>query len=171
MMKRDLQKLKRNELAELLQKETMRADEAERKLAEMERKLESKSIAMEEAGSIAEAAIGINGVFAAAEAAAAQYLNNIKELDSRQWKVCAEIEEEAREQARQMLEETEKKCRAREEKAEQYLTEVARRLMEMKRQYQKMMLALQSGMDIPMELPPELSDPVSDNEDGLMDEE
>jgi len=60
--------------------QTDRADQLERKLAQLEKRLSDRNIAEMEAGSIAEAALKLNGVFEAAEAAAAQYLENIRRL-------------------------------------------------------------------------------------------
>ena len=77
MKDRDLKKLNRAELLRLLidqmtENETLRS-ENER----LANELADRRIALENAGSIAEAALKVNGVFEAAEAAAAQYLENI----------------------------------------------------------------------------------------------
>ena len=84
MAKTDLQKLTRAELLELLIEQTKRADELEAQLAEARAQLQSREIAINEAGSIANAALKINGVFTAAEDAASQYLENIKLHTSQQ---------------------------------------------------------------------------------------
>lgn len=83
MTEQDLKKLNRKQLLELLLKQTERADRLEEQLREAEEKLENRILLEKEAGSIAEAALKLNGVFEAAEAAAAQYLENIKELSRR----------------------------------------------------------------------------------------
>ena len=49
-------------------------------LNEMQAQLDNRQILMNEAGSIAEAALQLNGVFEAAQNAAAQYLENIRRL-------------------------------------------------------------------------------------------
>ena len=84
MSERDLKKLNRKQLLELLLKQTERADLLEDKLRETEAKLLDKTIMEAEAGSIAEAALKLNGVFEAADAAVAQYLKNIKQLSKNQ---------------------------------------------------------------------------------------
>ncbi len=65
-----------------------RLNQKDAKIAELKRKMEvmrtSKAIELEEAGSIAEAAIRINGVFEAAQKAAEQYLMNVKMLSERE---------------------------------------------------------------------------------------
>ena len=83
MTEKELKKLNRKQLLELLLVQTARADKLEQKLLRMEERLASRTIAEVEAGSIAEAALRLNGVFEAADAAAAQYLENIKRLSAR----------------------------------------------------------------------------------------
>ncbi len=65
-----------------------RLNEKDAKIAELRGQIEeikrSKAIELEEAGSIAEAAIRINGVFEAAQRAAEQYLMNVRELSGRE---------------------------------------------------------------------------------------
>ena len=65
-----------------------RLNEKDAKIAELRGQIEeikrSKAIELEEAGSIAEAAIRINGVFEAAQRAAEQYLMNVRELSERE---------------------------------------------------------------------------------------
>ena len=75
---RDLSRLSRKQLLELLLRQTRRVEELEQKLSETEKKLEDRRITEREAGSIAEAALRLNGVFEAAQAAADQYLENIR---------------------------------------------------------------------------------------------
>ena len=54
--------------------------ELRKKLNRATRKLEDRRILIEKSGSIAEAALRLNEVFEAAQAAADQYLENIREL-------------------------------------------------------------------------------------------
>lgn len=77
--KNALKKLKRDELLELLLEQTRRAEALEEQLRLKDEELKNKGIAIAEAGSIAEAAMRLNGVFEAAQQAADQYLLNIKE--------------------------------------------------------------------------------------------
>lgn len=53
-------------------------------LQEMNEKLADRAIRIERAGSIAEAALQLNGVFQAVEEAAAQYLENVRRLAEEQ---------------------------------------------------------------------------------------
>ncbi|MCD7856134.1 MAG: DNA repair protein [Clostridiales bacterium] len=77
--KNPLKKLKRQELLELLLEQTKRAEALEEELKQKNAELENKKIIIEKSGSVAEAALRLNGVFEAAEKAAEQYLQNIKE--------------------------------------------------------------------------------------------
>lgn len=78
MTNKELKKLTRTELLELLLAQTERADSLEKEIEELRKKLSEKDIAIQNSGSIAEAALKINDIFNAAQAAADQYLMNIK---------------------------------------------------------------------------------------------
>ena len=79
MTDKELRKLKRADLLELLIDQDKQMEALKAKLAEAESSLAERSIMIEKAGSIAEASVALNGVFAAAQSAAVQYLENIKE--------------------------------------------------------------------------------------------
>ena len=79
MTNKELKKLTRTELLELLLAQTERADNLEKEIEELRKKLSEREIAIQNSGSIAEAALKINDIFNAAQAAADQYLENIKE--------------------------------------------------------------------------------------------
>ena len=75
---------------------------------------------LNKAGSIAEAALQLNGVFQAAEAAAAQYLENIQRLSSEKETAFQRMEAEAREKAEAILAEADAySCQIRSQ-ADQY---------------------------------------------------
>lgn len=82
MTQKELKKLRRVELLEMLIEQTRRADALEDEVAELQEKLAAKELDIENAGSLADAAIKLNEVFAAADAAAQQYLLNIKRRTS-----------------------------------------------------------------------------------------
>lgn len=119
-----MRKLSRMELLNLLLAQTKRADELEQRLRYAEEKLNDKNIQIDEAGSIAQAALKINGVFEAAEAAAAQYLDNIKSLNLRQEEIFAKRDEESKAFAERMLKDAEEKCRAMETETEKKCSEI-----------------------------------------------
>ena len=78
MTDKELRKLKRGELLEMLLEQSRENDELKKQLSDMQKKLENRDIILKESGSIAEAALKLNGVFEAAEKAAEQYLENIR---------------------------------------------------------------------------------------------
>lgn len=78
MKKKDLKKMSRSDLLEILVEQGERIEELEKKLAEANREIECREIKLQESGSIAEAALRLNNVFEAAEMAAKQYVENVK---------------------------------------------------------------------------------------------
>ena len=102
-----MKKLKRKELAQLLARESKRAEDLEKELNSLKEQLGNRQIDAEETGTLAEAAMKINHVFENADAAGEQYLDNIR-------RICAEREE----QSKAMLEDAERECREMKEKAE-----------------------------------------------------
>lgn len=78
MTDKELKRLSRAELLELLIGQMRENQRLEEELAAANAALQDRTIVIEQAGSIAEAALQLNGVFAAAEAAAAQYLENVR---------------------------------------------------------------------------------------------
>ena len=78
MTDKELKKLSRAELLEMLLAQSKEKQRLEEELAEARKKLEDREIRIAESGSLAEAALKLNGVFEAAQAAADQYLENIR---------------------------------------------------------------------------------------------
>lgn len=80
MTDKELKRLSRAELIELLIEQIRENDKLREENAFLHEQLDSRLLAIENAGSIAKAALEINGVFEAAERAAIQYLESIKDL-------------------------------------------------------------------------------------------
>lgn len=118
MTEKELKKLTRKQLLELLLRQTQRADKLEEELNEAKQKIQDRNLMQHEAGSIAVASLKLNGVFEAAEAAAAQYLDNIAKLNEDHELVYERAKAEAKEKADALVEQAEKLCREAEEKAE-----------------------------------------------------
>jgi len=81
---KELRKLNRRELLEMLVEESRRNQELEERIRDLETRLEQRQVIAREAGSLAEAALKLNGVFEAAQAAADQYLDNLKQFSETQ---------------------------------------------------------------------------------------
>lgn len=99
MKERELKHLSRAELLELLLAQTKETERLSAELEQAQSELADRRLRLQEAGSLAQAAIEINGVMEAAQAAAQQYLDNIRLM-----------EEETRQQCEQMLADAEKKA-------------------------------------------------------------
>lgn len=78
MTDKELKRLNRAELLEMLIEQIKENEDLRSQLEEANEKLSRRRIAVESSGSIAEAALKLNGVFEAAERAAEQYLENIR---------------------------------------------------------------------------------------------
>lgn len=105
MTEKELKKLNRYQLLEMLIIQTERADELQKRLEESESRLNSRDVQMTVIGSIAEASMQLSGVFEAAQNAADMYLNAAKER-------AAELEADALRRAQEILEEANRKARA-----------------------------------------------------------
>lgn len=96
MTDKELKKLNRAELLELLLVQTKEVERLRHELAEVRQELADRRLGLKQAGNLAQAVLAVNGVMEAAQAAANQYLENI-----------AALEAEARERFGQLLLEAE----------------------------------------------------------------
>ncbi len=78
MTDKELRHLKRSDLIEIIYELQTQNKEASDRIDLLERELNDRRIKISEAGSIAEAALRLNGVFEAAQAAADRYLMSVK---------------------------------------------------------------------------------------------
>ncbi len=115
MTEQELKKMSRKELIHLLLCRDLECDALRAKLAEAEASLKDRRIHLEEAGSIAEAALRLNGVFESAQKAAEQYLENIRQKSE---KIDLQMKRAA-ETIRKMEEHTRQKCEILEAAAKQ----------------------------------------------------
>ena len=121
MTRKELRRLSRAELLEMLIQQEEELNACKEQLARAQAELESRQIKISNAGSIAEAALQVSGIFEAAQRAADQYLSSVNELSARQEEVCARMEAE-----------TKRKCDAMVEKAQadsqRYWDDISRRM-------------------------------------------
>ncbi len=78
MTDKELKKLTRLQLLELLVEQGKELERQRARAERAEKKLRERNVLIGEAGSIAEAALRIQGVFEAAQAAADQYLDSVR---------------------------------------------------------------------------------------------
>ncbi len=99
MTSKELKRLSRGELLEILIEQMEENDRLKEQIQEMQRKLEDRQIVLNEAGSIAEAALRLNGIFDAAQNAAKQYLESIQGMCADQDKLRESILQKAKAEA------------------------------------------------------------------------
>ncbi len=133
----ELKKLSRADLLQLLLDERRENERLQLKLKETEEKLSERMIAIDEAGSIAQAVMQLNGVFEAAEAAASQYVDNIQRLHSEQEAKCWQMEIEAKERAENIIEEAQAYSRRVHSETDKYQTLLAEKLKAMLTEYER----------------------------------
>lgn len=107
MTDKELRKLSRAEFLELLLEQTKEVERLQKLCDRALAQLENRRLVMDEAGSIAHAALQLNGVFESAQKAADQYLFNIQNMMDEQQKRCD-----------QRLAETERQCEEMTKKAQ-----------------------------------------------------
>ncbi len=125
MEDKELRKLNRKELLEILVEQSREIDSLRAQLEQMRQQLSERRFMLNEAGSIAEASLRIHQVFEAAQEAAQAYLENIQDLSGRQKAICAQMEKESREKAERMIARAEKKCAEMEKEAERRCGEIS----------------------------------------------
>lgn len=79
MTDQELRRLNRAELLEMLLAQMEENERLQQSLDEANQALAERKIAIAEAGTLAEAALRLNDVFAAADRAARQYLDNVRQ--------------------------------------------------------------------------------------------
>ena len=112
MTDKELKHLSRSELIDIIYEQQKRLEEQMTASAALQSKLNEKELHVSTAGSIAEAALKVNGVFESAQAAAEQYLASIKaaevdmeqqaaEAEAKRQKLLSDAEAQAAEMIRQ----------------------------------------------------------------------
>ena len=93
MTEKELRKMNRYQLLELLILQTERADKLQQKLEELESQRDQQDLKLTTLGSVAEASLQLSGVFQAAQEAADTYLQEAKK---RADEIVAQAEAQAR---------------------------------------------------------------------------
>lgn len=117
MESKELKKMSRKDMLVILLEQTKRIRELEDELEKANEKLESKKVVFKNAGSLADAALQLSGIFNTAQEAATLYLSNIKELKEKS-------EEDIEKLRNKMLRDTERKCKKREKEANEYIHKI-----------------------------------------------
>lgn len=113
MTNKELKRLKKLDLLELLLTQSRENEQLKQQLEEAQAQLSGRQLDLEQAGSIAEAALQLSGIFQTAQDAADQYEENIRrrseQLLAETQARCEAMEEAARETCRRLIEEAEQK--------------------------------------------------------------
>lgn len=124
MTDNELRKLSRRELLKMLVAQAEENKSLQERLEKAEAQLADRQIKFEQAGSLAEASLSLNGVFQAADDAARQYLENIETLSRQQDEICRGIQEEAERKAALLLKEAESYKEKAKEEADAYWVQI-----------------------------------------------
>ena len=99
MKTKDLKKLTRTELLEMLLQQVEENEALRRQVEELQEALDSRTLVMQQSGSMAEAALKLNGVFDQAQQAADDYLRNIQLANAEPEAYSQKIRQEAQAEA------------------------------------------------------------------------
>ena len=112
MTDKELRRLSRTDLLELLLAQRRENEQLRCILDQTQAQLADRTIKIDKAGSIAEASLQLSGIFNAAQDSCQYYLDNIKLLSERQNVVCQQMEQETKEKCDRMVAEAELKAQA-----------------------------------------------------------
>lgn len=144
MTSKELKRLSRKELLELLIEQQDLLVQVQAELKNAKAQLEKRDIILDQVGTMAEAALALNGVFEATDKAAKQYLDSIRQISESQTEKsvkvetetrirCEKIIEEARGRAQSIIAQAEAESRKKRKAADDYLraaTQSAKELLE-----------------------------------------
>ena len=91
---KELRKLNRQEILEILLEVTKENESLKEELQETKKLLKSRTLTLEKAGNIADASLKLSGVFERAQLAADVYLQNLKLLEQQKKKELALLKEQ-----------------------------------------------------------------------------
>ncbi len=131
MTDKELKHLSRSGLLEMLLAQVEENKKLKMQLNSMQTQLDNRRIVMNEAGSIAEAALQLNGVFEAAQNAAAQYLENIRQLSDKGEDICRRMEEEAKKKADAIRAEADSYSHQVRSQADQYQRQAVKKIQDL----------------------------------------
>ena len=111
MTDKELKRLSRAELLEMLIDKSREIEALREQLDDALAQLNDRALRIENAGTMAEAALLVNGVLDAAQQAGAQYQENMRLRQSQMEEECAQLEKQSRAEAERMLAQTQQQCR------------------------------------------------------------
>ena len=145
MTDKELKRMSRAELLQMLITQVEENQSLQTRLEAAETQLKDRSLAVSETGTMAEAALSLNGVFQAADAAAQQYLDNIRQMQERQELLYQEAEDEAKRNADAIVAEADAYSRKAHADADAYWEEVRARVNSLLREQESLRSLIQSS--------------------------
>lgn len=124
MLQKELKKLNRRELVDIIYQLKKNEEELKEQIEALEEALREKRLHIAKAGSIAEAAVDIAGVFSSAQSAADLYLSEIEELKKDTEKHCDQLLGEANKKSEQILAESRARCEEMMENAQRKVDQI-----------------------------------------------
>ena len=103
MTDKQLKKLSRAELLEMLLMQTNEVERLKEELAQVRSQLEDKTMTLLQAGNIAEATVGLNHLFQSAQQTAEEYLERIRQMEADTAEKCRRMEAETQEKCDAMM--------------------------------------------------------------------
>ena len=123
MTDKELKRLNRTELLQLLMNQVRETEQLQAKVRELTEQIQKHEITCQNAGTLAEAALALNGVFQAADEAARKYVQEMADRAAKQEQELQAKAEEAKEQANKLLADATDSADITREKAEKYLAD------------------------------------------------
>lgn len=142
MTKNDAKKLRRGDLLELLIEQTEENQRLMNKISQLETKLSERVIVMEQAGSIADAALGLTEVFSQAQDSADRYLESIRQKQAEAEDALRQAQEKAKQIEQKAREEGQTTVRKAQEEAQALSQKTQEEAQELTRQTQEKAKAL-----------------------------
>ena len=99
MTDREFRRLTREDLIEIIYEQQKRLEQAGQENERLRRALSERETKIQNAGSIAEAAMALNGVFEAAQAAADDYLSQVRMANEQTQRLCDRLVADAQRKA------------------------------------------------------------------------
>lgn len=138
MADNELKHMSRADLIEIIYQYQSREQEQAQKIAELTALVEDRRINIENAGSIAEAALSLNHVFAAAQATADQYIAEIREANANKEAQAQQILNEAISQADSIRQQAQNEYNAMIDKANHECNFIYGKITELLKNYEEL---------------------------------
>lgn len=128
---KELKKIGRTELLEMLLQQVEENEALRQELEEMKSKLEQRTILIEQSGSVAEAALRLNDVFDNAQRAADDYLESIRIANANPEEYVRQVQEEAQAKADRIIDEAERRAEKIRQDADEYWQHMRSKVQEL----------------------------------------